>query len=281
MNREELIEEMLLEAGLGAVRGGRPTPQSVERMKRALEVFEQACAPTEAHVKPVDTSPQPAKNGADSSHVTPADAERAALLQAADRMSPLSANPHTSLDLALVREAAYRVADGTFRRTVQGEPTDAPSKYECPICTRDDGPEHSRACHFDEHDGCDRRAEGSDSLPCGCPCHVAKPQGKPTDEHLPKAIARLQKYIDAATSVGHSAAAYRESDGTTHLIMLDDLGAVLRAAATGRESRSSYPTPPCETCGEPVYLTVSGAWRHVERDYAHEAAPRRENGSER
>lgn len=42
MNREELIEEMLLEAGLGAVRGGRPTPQSVERMKRALDIYEQA-----------------------------------------------------------------------------------------------------------------------------------------------------------------------------------------------------------------------------------------------
>lgn len=30
---------------------------------------------------------------------------------------------------------------------------------------------------------------------------------------------------------------------------------------------------PCGICGEPVYLTVSGAWRHVERDYAHDAAP--------
>lgn len=43
----------------------------------------------------------------------------------------------------------------------------------------------------------------------------------------------------------------------------------------------SYPTPPCVTCGEPVYLTVSGAWRHAERDYAHDAAPVRENGSKR
>lgn len=36
------------------------------------------------------------------------------------------------------------------------------------------------------------------------------------------------------------------------------------------------PTPPCATCGEPVYLTVSGPWRHVERDYAHAATPDRE-----
>ena len=37
----------------------------------------------------------------------------------------------------------------------------------------------------------------------------------------------------------------------------------------------SYPTPPCAECGHPVYLTVSGVWRHVERDYAHPASPER------
>lgn len=79
------------------------------------------------------------------------------------------------------RRIADAVLAAGFRRTVQGEPRDAASKYECPICTRDDGPEHSRACHFDEHDGCDRVAEGSDSLPCECPCHVAKTQDEPTD----------------------------------------------------------------------------------------------------
>ncbi len=37
------------------------------------------------------------------------------LREAADRMSPLSSKPYTSLDLALVRDAAYQVAAG-FRR---------------------------------------------------------------------------------------------------------------------------------------------------------------------
>lgn len=53
----------------------------------------------------------------------------------------------------------------------------------------------------------------------------------------------------------------------------------ITSETTEREGGSSYPMPPCATCGEPVYLTVSGPWRHVERDYAHAATPDRENGS--
>jgi hypothetical protein len=56
-------------------------------------------------------------------YTEPTDGEREALRGAADRMSPLSEKPYTSLDLALVRDAAYRIADGTFRR--QGPVTDA------------------------------------------------------------------------------------------------------------------------------------------------------------
>lgn len=37
--------------------------------------------------------------------------QRQRLREAADRMSPLSEQPHTSLDLALVREAAYRASE--------------------------------------------------------------------------------------------------------------------------------------------------------------------------
>ncbi|MFC5676050.1 hypothetical protein [Aeromicrobium endophyticum] len=55
---------------------------------------------------------------------------------------------------------------------------------------------------------------------------------------------------------------------------LDDMARVA-AEEVGGEVRTSGK---CATCGEEVYLTVSGPWRHVERDHAHDATPTPTNG---
>ncbi len=54
-----------------------------------------------------------------------------------------------------------------WRRT-----TDRPNRSarECDVCA--DGIPHSRRCHWDEHEACDRVAEGSDTpRSCVCDCH--------------------------------------------------------------------------------------------------------------
>lgn len=55
--------------------------------------------------------------------------------------------------------------------------------------------------------------------------------------------------------------------GLIHPLTDDDL---LRIAAKVPIPSASYPTPPCQICSEPIYFTVSGIWRHVETDYAHD-----------
>lgn len=79
---------------------------------------------------------------------------------------------------------SMRIADAVraagFRRSEVPEPS---VEDGCRMCARSDGPEHSRPCHFGEHTGCEGLAEGSDSTPCGCPCHQPEPQGEPSGGH--------------------------------------------------------------------------------------------------
>ena len=47
---------------------------------------------------------------------------------------------------------------------------DLESAERCSMCR--DGVSHSARCHYDEHEVCDRVAEGTDApKSCACPCH--------------------------------------------------------------------------------------------------------------
>lgn len=47
---------------------------------------------------------------------------------------------------------------------------------------------------------------------------------------LADAINRLDRYMSAANSVGHSAAQYKDQDGKTYVLFFSDLDTVLDAA---------------------------------------------------
>lgn len=47
---------------------------------------------------------------------------------------------------------------------------------------------------------------------------------------LADAINRLDRYMSAANSVGHSAAQYQDQDGNTYILFFNDLEVVIDAA---------------------------------------------------
>ena len=108
---------------------------AVQDAEAALAVFEQAHT---AHAKPVDTSPERAKIGADFSHVTPADGERDGVAKAMCAIEARSkAASLEEVQTGVQRWMRHRyeaerlieeLMDVGFevRRTVQGEPANAP-----------------------------------------------------------------------------------------------------------------------------------------------------------
>lgn len=136
MNREQMIEDAAFQA------------RDWDTVRRIQD--EQVHTPTEAHEKPLDTSPEPVKNGADSSHVNSTDDEREALVRYeawhegyAARMDGKSVTEGPSHpnapsrarrpDTALRQSAPANVTHpekayipgGTMSVSGQGEPTDA------------------------------------------------------------------------------------------------------------------------------------------------------------
>ena len=82
---------------------------------------ERVWAVFEAHVKESATSPERAKIGADSSHVTPTDDEREALI---DVMVMTKISDYAATDMSTIHQAVDAILAAGFRRPVQGEPTD-------------------------------------------------------------------------------------------------------------------------------------------------------------
>lgn len=119
MNRKELINEAAkaLFPGGDGLDGASLAVRAIwePRILAAFAVFEQAYA------NPFDTSPERANIGHDSSHVTPTDDERAAAHKEAKRRYGRG-EQQVRRRVAFEDGAAWAAG---FRRTVQGEPSDA------------------------------------------------------------------------------------------------------------------------------------------------------------
>lgn len=213
MNREELIEAArgaYVAAWEAEDRAGRIADHNRTRagIVAALAVFEQAHT---AHAKPVDTSPEPVKTGADFSHVTPTDDEREARDKAMDEAWGFRADTRSLSEKWSAQHWFNAGWDACARRTVQGEPN-----ATCPKCgtTVTDQTPSTFYAHHDE----------------ACGGALEEPQGEPTDamvkvvaQHMANAAA---DWLDIGVG-GHG----HGVECANWSAYADDARAALRAAA--------------------------------------------------